>query len=139
MVSSIERADSRDMGPSGAADWWARRWLRYNVILVAAAPVSFVCLLVVWGLYETRLPCLEITGFTVFGGAVLFAVGLALANVFYLLAPLVERLVRPGNEASFRSRLFALGTAFSLLLIFSPVIGNLLAAAIGPAVAGQCR
>jgi hypothetical protein len=117
-------------GTISALGWWGSRRLRYNLILVIAAPISAVRLLLVWWLFEPRLPCLEVTGFSPFAGAALFVVALGGANLLYLLGPITEKLVRP--------RLFVLSTAFSVLVIFSPVIGNLVAAAIGPAVIGQC-
>jgi len=45
----------------------------------------------------------------------------------------------PKNVLVFRRAVFALGTAFSLLLIFLPVVGNLVAAAFGPGIGGQCE
>jgi hypothetical protein len=118
--------------------WWAAQRFRYNVLLVGAAPVSLVCLLVVWWLFEERLPCLEVTLFSLFFGAVFFGVGLGLANVCYYLGPLSEKLLRPSNVSAFRRAVFGLGVGFSLLLIFSPVIGSLVAALLGPAASGQC-
>jgi hypothetical protein len=121
-----------------ASSWWATRRLRYNVLLLVAAPVSGTCLLAVWWLFEARLPCLEVTLFSLMFGGLLFGVGLALANLCYYLGPLSEKLLRPANVRAFRRVAFCLGVAFSLLLVFSPVIGNLVAAAIGPPAGGQC-
>jgi hypothetical protein len=61
--------------------WWRGRRSRYNLLLLTAAPISLGCLLLVWWLFEKRLPCLEITGFSLLGGAFLFLAGLALASV----------------------------------------------------------
>ncbi|GLT23452.1 hypothetical protein GCM10007933_29180 [Zoogloea oryzae] len=121
-----------------APSWWAAHRLRYNIILLVAAPVSLAALLVVWWSFESRLPCLEITGFSLIFGGVLFLVGLGLANLCYFLGPISERVLRPKSLAVFRRRIFALGTGFSLILIFLPVIGNLIAAALGPTVGGHC-
>jgi len=121
-----------------ALSWWAAHRLRYNVILLIAAPLSLASLLVVWWLFESRLPCLEITGFSLMFGGVLFLVGLGLANLCYFLGPISERLLHPKNLAVFRRRVFAVGTGFSLVLIFFPVIGNLVAAIFGPTAGGHC-
>jgi hypothetical protein len=112
--------------------WWAARRLRYNITLIIAAPVSAVCSLVVWGLFEERLPCVEITGFTMIGGAILFLPFLLLANACYSLGSLSERLINPRNAIAFRHWVYGAGVAFSLLLIFSPPIINLVAALMGP-------
>src|SRR5271166_5730750 len=72
---------------STASIWWsAQRW-RYNRILLCAAPLSLLALLMVWWLFEARLPCLQVTGFSLFAGAILFAIGLVVANLCYFLGP----------------------------------------------------
>ncbi len=126
-----------DLDPS-ASSWWAARRLRYNLILLLGAAGSFVSLLAVGWLFEARLPCLEITAFSVLFGGILFVAGLGLANLCYFLGPLSERLVHPKNVLAFRRAAFTLGTGFSLALIFLPVVGNLVAAAFGPVAGGQC-
>jgi hypothetical protein len=122
-----------------ASTWWSARRFRYNLILICAAPLSLLVLLFVWWAFEARLPCLEITGFSLIAGAILFAMGLVLANLFYFLGPLVELLIPARRISTYRSISFALGTGFSLLLIFFPVIGNLLAAVAGPQEAIACK
>ncbi len=118
--------------------WWsAHRW-RYNAILLIAAPTSLACLFLVWWLFESRLPCLEITGFSIGFGMLLFGVALALANGFYYLGPLSEILLKPRAAIRFRRSLFIFGTVFSVLLIFSPVVGNLIAASRYPSGAERC-
>jgi hypothetical protein len=122
-----------------AAQWWAARRLRYNLALVGGAAVSFLSLAAVGWLFAARLPCLEITVFSVAVGGVLFLVGVGLANLCYYLGPLSERWLHPKNLLGFRRLAFALGTAFSLALIFLPVAGNLAVAVFAPAVGGQCE
>jgi hypothetical protein len=127
-----------DIGLSAAAWWGARRW-RYNTVLLLGAVTSFLGLLALGRLFEARLPCLEITAFSVAFGGIAFLVGLGLANLCYYLGPLSERWLHPKNVLGFRRAAFALGTALSLFLIFLPVIGNLVAAAFGPGIGGQCE
>ena len=125
--------------PNGSSrSWWAAHRLRHNVVLLAAAPVSLVGLLVVVWLFESRLPCLEITAFSLMVDGVLFLVGLGFANLCYFLGPISERVLRPSNAAAFRRRSFALGTGFSLVLIFLPVVGIVIAAAFGPTGVANC-
>ena len=112
--------------------WWSRQRRRYNITLIVAAPISAVLLLAIWGLFEERLPCLEITGFSILFGSILFLFGLAFANVFYCLGPLSERLVHPRNASVFRRSVYGMGLAFALLLIFAPPSLNLIAALLGP-------
>jgi hypothetical protein len=68
--------------------WWSMQRRRYT--LIVATPISAVFLLVIWGLFEERLPCLEITGFSILFGSILFLPGLAFANISYFLGPLSE-------------------------------------------------
>ena len=122
-----------------ASAWWAARRWRYNAALLLGAVVSFLCLLAIGRLFEARLPCLEITAFSIAFGGIAFLVGLGLANLCYFLGPLSERWLQPKNALGFRRAAFALGTAFSLLLVFLPVVGNLVAATFGPGLGGQCE
>ncbi len=122
-----------------AEQWWAARRLRYNLALLAGATVSFLSLAAVGGGFAKRLPCLEVTVFSVEFGGVLFLVGLGLANLCYYLGPLSERWLHPKNLLGFRRLFFVLGTAFSLTLIFLPVAGNLAVAVFAPAVVEQCE
>jgi hypothetical protein len=115
-----------------AKAWWSARRVWYNITLFLAAPISGVTLLVVWGLFEERLPCLEITGFTLLFGALLFLIGLAFANICYFLGPLSELIINPHNTTSFRRWVYGIGLAFSLLVIFFPPLINLIAALFGP-------
>jgi hypothetical protein len=105
--------------------WWSAQRRRYNMALFVAAPISAATLFAVWGLFEDRLPCLEITGASIVLGSILCLIGLGLANICYGLGPLSERLARPGDTAAFRRWTDGAGLAFSLLLVFSPPILNL--------------
>lgn len=119
-------------------DWWAARRLRYNGILLGAAPVSLACLFAIWWAFEDRLPCLQARGFSLMFGAILFVLGLGAANLFYCLGPLIERLLDPRHLRVYRPGAFALGTGFSLTLIFLPVLGNLMVVVIGTLAPGTC-
>jgi hypothetical protein len=122
-----------------APDWWGSRRLFYNGILLAGAGFSVLCLFVVATVFGSRLPCLEITVFTIFFGAVAFAMGLVGANICFGLGALTERLVKPRNVPRFRRVAFAAGVAFSLLLVFMPVLGNLAVVAFGPPELTSCE
>lgn len=122
-----------------ASQWWAAHRLRYNLALLVGAVASFLGLVAVGWLFAARLPCLEITVFSVAVGGILFLAGLGLANLCYFLGPLAERWLHPKNVLGFRRLAFLLGTAFSLALIFLPVAGNLVVAVFAPAIGGQCE
>jgi hypothetical protein len=105
--------------------WWSARCGRYNMTLLVAGPISAGLLLMIWWLFERRLPCLEITGVSMIFGGILFLCGLALANACYFFGGLAEQIIRPRDASAFRRRMYRIGIAFSLLLILSPPIVNL--------------
>jgi hypothetical protein len=108
--------------------WWSAHRRQYNIALLISAPISAASLFAVWAVFEDRLPCLEISGFSIAFGIILFALGLGLANICYFLGPLAERLVRPHNAIAFRRWVYATGLALLLLLVFSSPLMNLHAA-----------
>jgi len=108
--------------------WWSSRRSLFNRILLSAAPVSFFSLLVVWWVFESRLPSLEITLPSLFLGGIFFLFFFTLANVFYYLGPLTESLISPVRVLRFRRSAFAAGILLCVTFIFFPVIGNLVAA-----------
>ena len=111
--------------PAERRAWWSARRVRYNIALLIAAPLSVAALLAVWGLFEAQLPCLEITAFSIALWGILFPFGLSIANICYLLGPLVERAIRPRSPKRFRQWAFGAGIAFSVALIFAPVVATL--------------
>jgi hypothetical protein len=118
---------SHSITENGSAAWWSARRRPYNIALVIAAPISAVSAMLIGWLLAERLPCLEITFFTLVFAACAFLVGLGLANICYFLGVVGELVVRPGDVISFRRWAYGFGLAFSVLLIFAPPIGLLLA------------
>jgi hypothetical protein len=112
--------------------WWATQRKCYNITLTIAAPLSLVASLIVWGVFEKRLPCLEITAVHGFLALPLFMIGLVLANICYFFGPLSERIIRPRNVNNFRSWVYGAGAVFSVVIVFSPAILNLISALLGP-------
>ena len=99
--------------------WWNARRLRYNGALFVAGILAFIAYVTVG---STMLPTdadFEVTIFTTLfqGIGYLFMIGLA--NVFYFLGPLSERVVRPRDLEAYRLICFRLGFWFSVLLPFS--------------------
>jgi hypothetical protein len=96
--------------------WWAAHRLRYNVGLVLGGIAAFVLYLTFAWAFAERLNQLEVTAFTIAFQALGYAIAIAIANVFYFLGPISERLLRPKDIASFRRRAYFLGFWLSALL-----------------------
>jgi hypothetical protein len=97
-----------------------------------AAAISAASQIAVLGLFEERLPCVEVTAFTMGFGGVLFLLGLGVANIFYFLGPFSEVVLRPRQPIVFRRWAYRLGLSFSLLLIFLPTLALLISGIFGP-------
>jgi hypothetical protein len=104
-----------------AKSWWEQRRLRYNIGLVAAGLLAFVCYVGVVdrGISTGAMPEAEITLFTTAFQAVGYLFMMALANVCYFAGPLSESLVKPTNLDRYRRVMYRLGFWFSVLLPFS--------------------
>ncbi len=103
--------------------WWSSRRLRYNIALVVAGILAFIAYVTVGSMMLPSEADFEVTIFNalVQGIGYLFMIGLA--NVFYFLGPLSERMVRPSDLERYRRICFRLGFWFSVLLPFSiPVL-----------------
>jgi ABC-type uncharacterized transport system permease subunit len=100
--------------------WWqARRW-RYNVGLVVAGLLAFVCYVTVaWTAVERIDPGVEVTVFTTFFQSIGYLFAIGVANVCYYLGPVSERVLRPRDPACYRRVAFRLGFWFSVLLPFT--------------------
>jgi len=101
------------------AGWWSARRIPYNIGLVVAGILAFVAHV---DIGFTMLPPeadSEVTIFTTLlqGVGYLFMIGVA--NVFYFLGPLSERIVRPHHPERYRRICFRLGFWFSVLLPLS--------------------
>jgi len=111
-----------DPSPLATKTWWAKRRLRYNIGLLIAGPLGFICYVsAVDRCIDLHAPGdWEISGFTTLfqGFAYLLMVGVA--NLCYYLGPWSERLLRPRNVERYRKTAFGLGFWFSVLLPFTP-------------------
>jgi hypothetical protein len=103
--------------------WWERRRLRYNVGLVVAGLLAFVCyVVVVWRAASNgAMPGddeIEITLFTTAFQTVGYLFMMAVANVCYDAGQLSESLVKPTDVDRYRRVTFRLGFWVSVLLPF---------------------
>lgn len=100
--------------------FWRRRRLPFNIALLVsgvAAGLAYTAVLVAWRVWppppEEWHPDFDAYSLLL---VPLYVVGMGVANVLYLLGPLVEIVVRPRRAETFRRVVFALGTGFSVLL-----------------------
>lgn len=100
-----------------ASEWWGQRRARYNIGLVIAGLLAF-------GVYATRAFAeVGITVFTTIYLIVSFLLAIGTANILYFLAPISERLLKPGNVATYRNITYNLGFWFFVFILFiSPLL-----------------
>jgi hypothetical protein len=96
-----ETALADDPGPWAGENWRAARRLRYNIGLIVAGPLAFLCYAAVidWCIRIKAPGECEITIFTAAFQGMGYLFMMAMANMCYLLGPLSERIVRPKNIA----------------------------------------
>ena len=112
--------------------WWGARRLRYNIGLAVSGILAFICYATVcWTLLPRVLDPSEIpsvTAFTTLFQGIGYLLMMGVANLFYNLGPLSERVVRPANVDRYRTNCYRLGFWFSVLLPFSiPALLTMLA------------
>lgn len=107
--------DDRD-----AWSWWGQRRLRYNIGLVVAGLLAFVCYVGVVdrGISSGAMPGAEITLFTTAFQAIGYLFMMAVANICYFAGPLSESLVKPTDLDFYRRVTYQVGFWFSVLLPF---------------------
>jgi hypothetical protein len=102
--------------------YWKRQRLRYNVAMLVSgllAGIAFAGVLVAWYVWPPPPEQFEHANFNLFSlvlAPFAYAFAMGVANVFYLLGPLAEIIVRPRKAERFRRVVFLLGTGFSVLL-----------------------
>ena len=102
--------------------WWEGRRLRYNIGLIIAGILAFVCYVIVAdrSIEQHKLGDeAEITLFTTFGQGIMYLFAMGIANFCYMLGPWWETRLKPANVDRYRSLTYNLGFWFSVLLPFS--------------------
>jgi hypothetical protein len=100
-------------------DWWQKKRLKYNLGLIFAGILAFIFYAI---LLETLIPSapeIEVTLFTIPFQGLGYLVMIGLANLFYSLGPISEKIFRPKNVNKFRIVVFNLGFWFSIILQFT--------------------
>lgn len=96
--------------------WWGARRLRYNIGLVVAGIVAFIAYVIVGSTLVPPDANFEITVFTTLFQGIGYLVMIGIANVFYFLGPVSERIISPRDPDRYRRICFGLGFWFSVLL-----------------------
>jgi hypothetical protein len=104
-------------------NWWAKRRLTYNFLLVFAGLAAFAGMAVAGETVCAADPDFEMTAFTIAFQAVGFAIAMAIANALYGLGPAIERLFKPRNLALYRSITFGAGATLSVVIPLSLPLG----------------
>ena len=105
------------------SDWWAARRLQYNLALVVAGIVAFICYVIVGSTLLPSDALFEVTIFTTLfqGIGYLFMIGVA--NLFCFIGPISESIASPSDPERYRRICYQLGLWFSVILPFSvPVL-----------------
>jgi hypothetical protein len=102
-----------------AFEWWSKRRFHYNIGLVIAGVIAFVAYATIVFSFEERIPDAEITFFSTMFQAVGYLIAMGIANIFYFLGPLSERILKPKNVTTYRKLTYNIGFWFSVLLPFS--------------------
>ncbi|HEY2177894.1 MAG TPA: hypothetical protein VGH15_04870 [Caulobacteraceae bacterium] len=106
--------------------WWQARRLRYNLVLAGAGWAAYglnAVLFYAWGrpIWRDWQGAMSMTLFLGLG----FLILMGAANVFYLLGPAVESVVKPAEPARFRATTFRMGLWGSAALPFVFPLVNL--------------
>jgi hypothetical protein len=111
-----------DPSPLARKAWWSGRRDRYNIALLVAGLLAFICYAAaVERCIDLHAPGdWEITIFTTVFQGFAYLIMVGLANVCYFLGPWSERVLKPHNVATYRTTAFRLGFWFSVLLPFTP-------------------
>jgi len=99
--------------------WWAKKRINYNIGLVVAGITAFIAYAVLGEIliapYDISF---EVTLFTILFQGTGYLFMMLLANLFYNLGPLVDKLYNKYNSNRFRQQLYNFGFWFSIGLPF---------------------
>lgn len=112
------------------SQWWASQRFRYNVGLAVAGITAFLLYAAIFAMTAGRIRAdsirqggdgtdVEITALTTIVQGIGYLFMMGVANLFYYLGPISERIVRPRHTSRYRRITFRLGFWFSVALPFS--------------------
>jgi len=100
-------------------DWWQSKRLNYNRCLVIAGVSAFITYATLVFSFPKAIPDMEITAFTTLFQAIGYLLAMTLANIFFFLGPISEKLLKPTDPKRFRKITYGIGKWFSVALPFS--------------------
>jgi hypothetical protein len=101
-----------------AWQWWESHRLRYNIGLAISGILAFVAYIVVLYIFNDRIPDAEITAFTILFQGIGYLLFIGIANVFYFLGSISEKLPRIRDLESHRRMTYSLGFWLSVAMPF---------------------
>jgi hypothetical protein len=100
--------------------WWRKMRIKYNIGLIISGIIAFIIYaFIVEKLVKPNHPEAEMNLIFIIIQAFFYLICMLLANIFYFLGPLTEKLIKPKNINVFRTITFGLGFWFSFALPFS--------------------
>ena len=100
--------------------WWSEKRLCYNVGLVVAGVAAFILYVILASLliapYDHDF---EISLFTTFVQGFGYLIMIGIANIFYFLGPLFDKLFNKEGKEFFRSRLYTWLLFFCFITFFN--------------------
>lgn len=99
--------------------WWANRRLQYNKGLIIAGITAFILYAILGS--TLIMPCdedFELTLFTIIFQGIGYLIMMLIANLFYNLGYLADKIFNKDNIEQFRQHLFNFGYWFSFGLPF---------------------
>ena len=101
-------------------EWWRKNRSKYNIGLIISGITAFVLSLIVIKIVtnESNYLDLDITIFTLFFQAIGYLIMIGIANLFYSLGSISERIIKPKNPEKYRNITFKIVFWFSFGLPF---------------------
>src|ERR1035438_4076478 len=105
--------------------WWAKKRLKYNLGLVVSDIIAFIAYATILSIKSSNdvnnmdTDKYEITLFTSLFQGIGYLMMIGIANLFYFLGPLFDKVFNKKGTEKFRNRLFNIGFYFSCALPFT--------------------
>jgi hypothetical protein len=99
-------------------DWWRKRRFQYNKGIIMAGITAFIAYCIVDEIYIAPHEEFEVTLFTIAFQGLGYLMMMGIANLFYNLGYVADRLFNKKNKEVFRKNLYGVGYWFSFCLPF---------------------